>query len=74
MAAMTCERFLFEKTSAIASGAHSTWTIFFLKVRQLRFARFADEIGIFIFEGAGEFVAEFVQGRVQTRLAAIGCE
>jgi hypothetical protein len=41
MAAMTCERFLFEKTSVIASGAHSTEVISRLKARPLKFARFA---------------------------------
>ena len=50
MAAITCERFFFEKISAIASGAHSTGAIPILK-----------EIGIVVFEGAGEFIAKFVQ-------------
>jgi hypothetical protein len=38
---MTWERFFFEKTSAIASGAHSTEVISLLKARPLKFARFA---------------------------------
>ena len=50
MAAITCERFVFEKTSAIDSGAHATEGISILK-----------ELGIFIFEGAGELVVKFVQ-------------
>jgi hypothetical protein len=41
MAAMTWERFFFEKTSAIVSGAHSTEVVSRLKARPLRFVCFA---------------------------------
>jgi hypothetical protein len=37
IAAMTCERFFFEKTSAIASGAHATKDRNFFKVQSLGF-------------------------------------
>ena len=73
MAAITCERFFFEKTSAIASGAHSTEDISVLKVQSLKFVRFAVAIGIGIFECAGDFVtAGRVIGQIADVLKSLG--
>ena len=60
MAAITCERFFFEKTSAIASGAHSIKGIPILKVQSLKFVCFAVEILVVHVpaEGKPEFVNE----------------
>jgi len=60
MAAITCERFFFEKTSAIASGVYSTECISILKVQSLKIACFAVEILVMHVpaEGEPEFVNE----------------
>ena len=70
MAAITCERFFFEKTSAIVSGVHSTEDISLLKVQSLKFVCFA--AGILVIHVPAEGEPEFVNEVVARLLFLIG--